>query len=86
MQNVKFTTGTGIIQYVSIEPDKKIKDLIKEYFKKIKRPDLFGDKNIVILCCGNQINNSNYDLLISEFAKKNGCDGNLAFIVMNIDS
>ena len=86
IQNVKFTTGTGIIQYVSIEPDKKIKDLIKEYFKKIKRPDLFGDKNIVILCCGNQINNSNYDLLISEFAKKNGCDGNLAFIVMNIDS
>ena len=41
---------------------------------------------MVILCCGNQINKSNYDQLISEFGKKNGSDGNLAFVVMNIQS
>ena len=86
LQKVKFTTGVGITQYVFIEPNKKIKDLIKEYFDQINQPELFEDKNMVILCCGNQINKSNYDQLISEFGKKNGSDGNLAFVVMDIQS
>ena len=79
-----FTTGNGITQEVFIEPDKKIKDLIAEYFNQIKQPELIKDKDIVFLGCGTKIDNSNYDQKISEFGKKNGVDdGSLAFLVID---
>ena len=79
-----FTTGNGITQEVFIEPDKKIKDLIAEYFNQIKQPELIKDKDIVFLGCGTKIDNSNYNQKISEFGKKNGVDdGSLAFLVID---
>ena len=83
-KNSSFTTRNGITHYVFMNSNKKIKDLIKLFFKKIKQPELFKDKDIVFLCSGTQINNSNYNKLISEKRKKNGpFDGSLTFLVID---
>jgi len=66
----KFQTGTGITKDVYIEPDKKIKDLIKLYFNQIKQPELFNDADVIILAAGKKIDKK-LDKLISEFCEEN---------------
>ena len=52
---------------ISIENDKTIKELMLEYFKKINRMDLFGDKNIFLLYGGNNIAVHQKDLIDKYF-------------------
>ena len=52
---------------ISIENDKTIKELMLEYFKKINRMDLFGDKNIFLLYGGSNIAVHQKDLIDKYF-------------------
>ena len=81
----KFQTGTGITKDVYIEPDKKIKDLIKLYFKQINQPELYKDKDIVILSRGLKIDQKS-DKLISEFCEENRDVPIPVFVVIDVKS
>ena len=60
---IKFCSATlGDISII-FESEEKMKDLIKEYFYKIKKPDLLGNKNIVFLCSGDNIDHYSEDLI-----------------------
>ena len=69
------TTGQIKIE-LSIEPEKKMRDLIKAYFDKIKKPELFGDTSIRFLYKGRVIEHESNDL-IKDYIKK---DSNIIVI------
>lgn len=52
---------------INIESDKTLKELILEYFKKINRLDLFGDKEIYFLFWGKNISLDQKDLVDQHF-------------------
>ena len=51
---------------IYFEPDKKINELIKLYFTLIKRPELFGNKDVVFLSDGKYLNYEQ-EVLIKDF-------------------
>ena len=57
-----------------------MEELIKGYFKAIKKPNLFGDKSIVFLLQGRLIPQNSKDLI-----KKYISDDNEVFIVSDLD-
>ena len=62
-----FRTPAGLSKEIYINPNKTMKDLIKLFFKEIRQPELFNDKDIVFLSLGRKINiNSNE--LISRYS------------------
>ena len=79
----KFKTATGFCIDIYINPKKTLKDLIKKYFEKIKQPELYKDKDIVILCHGNIIE-KNSKKKISEFIQEKFFDGPPIFVVLDL--
>ena len=57
MRTFVFVTQNQMKIELSIECDKSIKDLIKLYFEKINRKDLFKDSSIYFLCGGKNYRN-----------------------------
>ena len=63
------TTSQAKIQ-VNIDPNKPAKELIKLYFEKIKRPDLYGDPSIRFLLNANFVAHDSNELLQKFLNKK----------------
>ena len=78
----KFKTATGFCKDIYINPKKTLKDLIKKYFEKIKQPELYKDKDILILCSANKIKKDS-SKKISEFIQENPFTGPPNFIVLD---
>ena len=78
----KFKTVTGFCKDIYINPKKTLKDLIKKYFEKIKQPELYKDKDILILCSANKIKKDS-SKKISEFIQENPFTGPPIFIVLD---
>ena len=54
---------------ILIDPNKTITELIKFYFQIIKRPELFGDEDIIFLCDGLLIFHDSKDLVKNHIIK-----------------
>ena len=63
------TTSQGKIKII-IDPNKSIKELIKFYFEKIKRPELFGDQNIRFILNANLISQDSNQPIKTYLNKK----------------
>ena len=55
---------------IIIDPNKTIRELIKFYFEKIKRPELFGDKSIRFILNANLIMHDSNNTIKSYLNKK----------------
>ena len=68
---VVFVTTAQYRIGISIKSDKTMKELIKFYFKTIKRPELFGDKSIVFLLNSKLIEHDSKDKINDYIKNKN---------------
>ena len=64
------TTSQRRIKII-INPDKSVSELIKFYFEKIKRPELFGDNSIRFIMNANLIEYDSNKLIKTYLNKKN---------------
>ena len=79
-----FQTTAGIKIEIYIEPNKTIKDLIIKFFRKIKQPKLFKDKEIHFVCDGGKIEKNSKEL-VSDFCN-NKRNENPIFLVIDVNS
>ena len=66
-----FTTSKQSKIKIIIDSNKTMGELIKTYFKKIKRLDLFGDSTIIFLIDAKTINHDSNDLIKNYINKEN---------------
>ena len=78
--NIIFETTAQYKVDIEIEYEKTMEELIKLYFKKINRLDLYGDKNIVFLYSGKVIKHNSKDIIRNYFEKKKSHYGNKIII------
>ena len=72
---VIFKTTAQYTIEISIDPNKKMKELIRQYFKKINREDLYGDDSIRFFKNANFFTHDSNDLILPYFEGKN--EGNI---------
>ena len=78
---IKLSTTNQYKTKIFIDSKNTMEQLIKSYFKIIKKPELFGDKNVRFLLNGNFIP-QNSKQLISEYLMD---DNNLAILVDDLE-
>ena len=69
--NIKFINTSGFSTEVSIEDDKTIKDLIKAFFEKINRIDLFGCPKLSFVNDGYILNSDSIELIKDLYGEDN---------------
>ena len=71
------TTGQDEVK-ISIDPNKTMGELIKSYFNKIKRKDLYGDESIIFMKNAKVISHNSSELIKTYFEGLN--EGNVIVI------
>ena len=75
---IVFITTSQYAVQISIDFNKRMKDLFKNNFKIIKKQNLFGDESIRFMKNGKFIPHNSNDLVMDHFKRK--MDGNVIMI------
>ena len=68
---ITITTTNQYKIKISIDPQKTMEELVKSYFQIIKRPELYGDKNIRFLLNGKFIPQDSQELISENIGGEN---------------